>query len=79
MLGYGPAFASGKDYGNTNYYKQAGTNLVWGINVPSIIGHAYEKSNFLDAYPNFAKWVEGDMNANEWYKNQNSEYIFQMK
>lgn len=79
MLGYGPAFASGKDYGNTNYYKQVGTNLVWGINVPSIIGHAYEKSNFLDAYPNFAKWVEGDMNANEWYKNQNSEYIFQMK
>lgn len=79
MLGYGPAFATGKDYANDDYYKQAGTNLVWGINVPNVIGHAYEKCNFLDAYPDFAKWVEGDMNANEWYKNQNSEYIFQMK
>lgn len=79
MLGYGPAFANGNDYNNNNYYKQAGTNLVWGINVPSIIGHAYEKCNFLDAYPDFAKWVQNDTNANEWYKNQNGEYIFQMK
>lgn len=79
MLGYGPAFANGDDYNNNNYYKQAGTSLVWGISVLSVIGHAYEKCNILDAYPYFAKWVEGNTNANEWYKNQNSEYIFQMR
>ena len=65
---------------NDTFCFSVGNFLIWRLyNVPSIIGHAYEKSNFLDAYPNFAKWVEGDMNANEWYKNQNSEYIFQMK
>lgn len=80
ILGNGPAFTdSGTDYANDNYYKMQENNLVWGISIPSIIDHAYEKANFLDAYPDFEAWVTGSSNeVNKWYEKGNAKYLFKM-
>ncbi|MEG2611881.1 MAG: LruC domain-containing protein [Alistipes sp.] len=50
------------------YYSD--TNLVWALNVPATIKHAYERESFLDAYPDFATWAQssGTLKA-EWYNN----------
>lgn len=43
--------------------------LVWAINIPENIAHAYEDVDFLKAYPEFAEWVQsGGAQAQEWYK-----------
>ncbi len=47
-----------------------GQNLVWGIDVPVVMNHAIEKTNFLDAYPDFYDWATsgGALNPS-WYSN----------
>ena len=78
ILGNGPAFKS-EGYGNASYYKDSKTNLVWGINIPEVINHTYEQANFLEAYPEFAKWAEGNYSAtNKWYKNGVSKFLYPM-
>lgn len=45
-------------------------NLVWAINIPADVTHAYEKTDFLEAYPEFADWAQsGGAKAQTWYKN----------
>ena len=52
-------------------YFYAKDNLVWGLNIPAAIPHAYEKTDFLKAYPNFGKWAESGGTAyQDWYTNK---------
>lgn len=65
-------------------YYYSNDNLVWGINVPAEIPHAYEARDFLTAYPNFAKWAQsGGVSNTDWYThapgNRNSENLVLMK
>lgn len=76
-LGNGTAFSL-DNYKNEDLYKDAGTNLVWAINVPKVINHAYERGDFLKAYPDFKTWAES-ANASKWYDNGNNAYLFQFK
>ncbi|MEG0807406.1 MAG: LruC domain-containing protein [Alistipes sp.] len=47
----------------------ANKNLVWGLNIPTDIRHAYEKQDFMVAYPEFKGWVESNGVQNlDWYK-----------
>lgn len=51
----------------TFYYSN--DRMVWAINIPEDISHAYEDVDFLRAYPEFAEWVQsGGTKAQEWYK-----------
>lgn len=55
---------------NRSYYYSA-TNLVWMLNVPSDIPHAYETVDFTKAYPNFASWAQsGGTQNKDWYENK---------
>lgn len=85
IIGNGPAFKqegyedkidnNNKSY--NDYYKMDKTNLVWGISIPARIKHAYERTDFLSAYPDFGTWAEGNYDAiNQWYKNNKPEFIF---
>lgn len=52
------------------YYSNDG--LVWALCIPQLIPHAYEKTDFVAAYPNFARWVEsGGTACPDWYENEN--------
>ena len=52
------------------------SNLVWGINVPTDISHAYESGNFLKAYPKFKQWVlSGGFENENWYKYNDPSYL----
>lgn len=43
--------------------------FVWGIKVPADIKHAIEKTDFIEAYPKFGKWVSSSGTQNkDWYK-----------
>lgn len=43
--------------------------FVWGIKVPVNIKHAIEKTDFIEAYPKFGKWVSSNGTQNkDWYK-----------
>ena len=56
-------------------------NLVWGFTVPADIPHATETTNFLNAYPKFAQWVQSNgTSAQDWYNmaNRKPEYLFEM-
>lgn len=56
---------------STDRYYFAKGNLVWGLNIPAVIPHAYEKTDFLKAYPNFGKWAESGGTAyQDWYTNK---------
>lgn len=55
---------------NRNYYYSA-TNLVWALNIPADIPHAYETVDFTKAYPNFAAWAQsGGTQNKDWYENK---------
>ncbi len=50
------------------YYSNDG--LVWAINIPTDVQHAYENVDFLKAYPDFARWARsGGAEASDWYRN----------
>lgn len=54
--------------------------MVWAINIPENVSHAYEKTDFLKAYPDFAKWVQsGGAEAKEWYKNGDKSNLVRAK
>ena len=78
MLGYGPAFSGSTNYDKEHFYKNS-DNLVWGINIPTVIAHAVEKANFLNAYPRFADWATQNKNVNAWYNTSKPEFLFQWK
>ena len=51
----------------TFYYSN--DRMVWAINIPENIPHAYEDIDFLKAYPDFAEWVQSGGNAaKDWYE-----------
>lgn len=50
-------------------YYNSKENLVWAINIPATIAHAYERTDFLLAYPGFAAWAQsGGTMSQDWYK-----------
>ncbi len=62
-------------------YYSNGDNLIWGLDVPAVINHATEKTNFLEAYPLFKGWATsgGAMNT-DWYNSPvSSQLIDYMK
>ncbi len=64
-LGY-PAGQIEGGAGVQNYSN--GQNLVWAIDVPVVMKHAIEKTNFLSAYPGFYNWATSGGSANQfWY------------
>ncbi len=73
----GGAYPSGdiEDGAGSQYYSN-GNNLIWAIDVPAVINHAVEQTNFLKAYPQFKAWAtsSGTSNAN-WYNSPVSEHI----
>lgn len=55
--------------GQTTKFYYSNNNLVWGLNVPKDIAHAYESEDFLKAYPDFQQWAEsGGEAAKDWYE-----------
>lgn len=80
MGGFKPTYEANRDYEtirrnsiNTNKQNKpyfSNSNLVWALNVPAAIAHAYEAESFLLAYPEFQGWVTSNGVANkEWYLN----------
>lgn len=60
---------------NAEFY-YSNDNKVWALNIPQLIPHPFEKTDFLSAYPNFAKWVESAGTTNtDWYTNQNGNRV----
>ncbi len=52
---------------STTYCAQAG--YVWGFKTPVMTRHAWEKTSFYKAYPEYTGWVTSAGAANaEWYK-----------
>ncbi|MEG1659142.1 MAG: LruC domain-containing protein [Bacteroides sp.] len=84
MLGYKPAFGNDTstssnfyDLKNNTTYRYNGR--AWGINIPGFSArHAYEKENFLKAYPDLAKWAESNGAQNkDWYEtNINGDFLY---
>ncbi|MEG2318443.1 MAG: LruC domain-containing protein [Rikenellaceae bacterium] len=84
--GQKPSFLGGADYDHlkglssqsnksTNFY-YSNTNLVWGVNVPAEIDHAYEGIVFTYAYPEFAAWAQSAGAVNQdWYKHGETEHL----
>lgn len=77
MKGYAPTDAFEAGYAEEaasmgSAYYSTKDNFVWGIKVPAAIPHPKERVSILDAYPDFAGWVEsgGTLNSN-WYENRN--------
>ena len=77
---YGRAAYERLREGNTNidgadyYYSNDG--LVWGINIPAEVQHAYENVDFLKAYPGFARWARsGGATDTDWYLHGVSENL----
>lgn len=61
-------------------YYYSNDRLVWAINVPHDIRHAYEKVDFLKAYPDMARWAEsGGKLAQDWYMHGVDEYLVKGK
>ena len=66
--------------GKSSIYYTSNSNLIWAINVPTDIPHAYEKADFLEAYPHFKDWATSGGNQNkDWYENttgnRNDSYL----
>ena len=66
--------------GKSSIYYTSNSNLIWAINVPTDIPHAYEKADFLKAYPHFKDWATSGGNQNkDWYENttgnRNDSYL----
>lgn len=61
---------------NPNKYYYSKTNLIWGLSIPADIPHAYENTDFLKAYPNFAKWAQSGGSTNtDWYEDKGDNRI----
>ena len=72
------AECSNTDKADGYYYSN--DRLVWAINVPHDIRHAYEKVDFLKAYPDMARWAEsGGRLAQDWYMHGVDEYLVKGK
>lgn len=59
---------------NTKFYTE--DNFVWGMKVPVLIPNATEKTDFIEAYPDFAGWVtSGGTSNKDWYKNYKADKV----
>ena len=82
LRGFNPAFSS-YNYDekgvNKNVTYASDKNLVWGLKVASRIGHAVERMNFLEVYPDFKLWAESEGKENkDWYKtNVKTDNLFE--
>lgn len=57
-----------------HYYSNDG--LVWAVNIPTDVQHAYENVDFLQAYPDFARWARsGGAEATDWYRHGRAENL----
>ena len=77
---YESAKAGNPYIGESTGYYYSNANLVWAVNIPADIPHAYESTDFLKAYPNFEKWAtSGGKEHTDWYENteanRNKEYL----
>jgi LruC domain-containing protein len=66
-------FGTGQDDSNSGKDKlyKSKNNLPWAIVVPAEIPYPQTKVDFLQVYPNFAKWAETSGFSNEdWYENK---------
>lgn len=69
-------YATTKDATNLNTQFYTEDNFVWGMKVPVLIPNAIEKTDFTEAYPDFASWVtSGGTNNADWYTNINSDKV----
>lgn len=60
------------------YYSNDG--LVWAIDIPVDVQHAYESVDFLQAYPDFARWARsGGAEATDWYRHGRSENLVERR
>lgn len=58
-------------YGSAQEKYATDKNLVWGFKIPEAICHATEKTNFLQAYPDFDKWVMSNgTQYKQWWTNK---------
>ncbi len=59
---------------STTYCAQAG--YVWGFKTPVLTRHAWEKTSFYKAYPEYTGWVTSGGAANaDWYKHPDGEKV----
>ena len=88
--GFEPTPAATADYnalaGQSAYTDRAGRfyysndGLVWAINIPFDIQHAYEKTDFLKAYPQMLEWAQsGGAVAQEWYLHGVEKHLVKRK
>ena len=88
--GFEPTPAATADYnaltGQSSYADKSGRfyysndGLVWAINIPFDIQHAYEKTDFLKAYPQMLEWAQsGGAVAQEWYLHGVEKHLVKRK
>jgi LruC domain-containing protein len=54
----------------SNYFKSE-QGLPWALNIDQSIPYTIEKTDFVNAYPNFFNWANsGGTNNTNWYTNQ---------
>ena len=76
--GFVPTPAATADRAGRFYYSNDG--LVWAINIPFDIQHAYEKTDFLKAYPQMLEWAQsGGAVAQEWYLHGVEKHLVKRK
>lgn len=60
--------AGNANVGNASKPYFSNDRLVWALNLPAVVPHAYEQVDFLEAYPRFCDWVQsGGILAQDWY------------
>ncbi len=88
--GFEPTPAATADYnaliGQSSYADKSGRfyysndGLVWAINIPFDIQHAYEKTDFLTAYPEMVKWAQsGGAESQDWYLHGVEKHLVKKK
>ena len=61
---------------NNDHLFATSDNFVWGIKVPTLIGHPKERTDISQAYPRFASWVTSGGTADtDWYTSCNSSLV----
>lgn len=89
LKGYNPVFSPAAKANVTNQKQQTGVDngtldpaipyygtngAVWGIKVPTLTRHIWNKLYFSQAYPHYHDWVSSNgMNYPDWYKNDINE------
>jgi LruC domain-containing protein len=54
----------------TGRYYVTDNDLPWGLHLPCMFDHPLEKISIINAYPNFADWVNSGGNTHtDWYNN----------